>query len=262
MRKGRRLLLLLARVLPAAPKLVIDLTSSKNEKKETAGSMPVMPAVPKAASSIADRIAQRRSSSVPLVPKFVLKRPLGVKSDSPSERLATMKSGKTPSPAKVAPKLVHSAAETKLPSEKRETACASGRDKSAKSNSREAAEICALLKPDLLEDMDACAKFVDGVKGIIGPGSFVKHTSEYRRAALLTMMQKTAILAAESMVLDQEDTKAAKEVARSMAAEAYSSAEKVKKLESELAALKGSNISAPTSLQLETASPRDHGLEG
>ena len=101
--------------------------------------------------------------------------------------------------------------------------------------------------------MDACAKFVDGVKGIISPGSFVKHTSEYRRASLLTMMQKMAILAAESMVLDQEDTKAAKEVARSMAAEAYSSAEKVKKLESELAALKGSNISAPTSMQLEIA---------
>ena len=107
---------------PAVPKLVIDFTSSKNEKKKAAGSVPVTPAVPKAASSIADRIAQCRSSSVPPVPKFVLKRSLGVKSDSPSERLATMKSGKTPSPAKVTPKLVHSTAETKLPSEKRETA--------------------------------------------------------------------------------------------------------------------------------------------
>ena len=238
---------------PAAPKLVIDLTSSKNEKKEAAGSVPVTPAVPKAASSIADKIAQHRGSSVPPVPKFVLKRPLGVKSDSPSERLATMKSGRTPLPAKVAPKLVPSTAETKLPSERRETACASSRDKAAKPNSKEVAEICALLKPDLLEDMDACANFVDGIKGVIGPGFFVKHTPEYRRAALLTMMQKTTILAAESMVHDQEDTKAAKEMARSMAAEAYSSTEKVKKLESELAALKRSNIAAPTSLQLETA---------
>ncbi|KAM1244423.1 hypothetical protein COP2_036844 [Malus domestica] len=67
------------------------------------------------------------------------------------------------------------------------------------------------------------------------------------------MMQKTTILAAESMFLDQEDTKAAKEMARTMAAEAYSSAEKIKKLESELAALKESNTSAPTSLQLEAA---------
>ena len=42
---------------------------------------------------------------------------------------------------------------------------------------------------------------------------------------------KTAVLAADSMVLDQEDTKAAQGVARSMAAEAYSLAESVKKFE-------------------------------
>ena len=219
---------------PAAPKLVIDLTS-----KEIDGPVPV-----------ADRIAQHQGSSVP---KFVLKRPPGVKSDSPSEKLASVKSGTTSSSAKVAPNLVPPAVEAKLPAERDETACANGPGESAKSNSKEAAEICALLRPDLLEDVDACAKFVDGVKGIIGPGSFVKHTPEYRRAALLTMMQKTVILAAESVVLDQEDIKAAQEVARSMAAEAYSSTEKVKNLESELAALKGSNVSAPTSLQLETA---------
>ena len=33
----------------------------------------------------------------------------------------------------------------------------------------EAAEICALLRPDLLEDMNVCAKFVDGVKRVVGP---------------------------------------------------------------------------------------------
>ncbi|XP_068331464.1 uncharacterized protein [Pyrus communis] len=71
--------------------------------------------------------------------------------------------------------------------------------------------------------------------------------------ALLAMMQKMAILVAESMLLDQEDTKAAKEVAKTMAIEAYSSAKKIKKLESELVALRGSNISAPISLKLETA---------
>ena len=38
-----------------------------------------------------------------------------------------------------------------------------------------------------------------------------------------------------------------------MAAEAYSLAEEIKRLDSELVALKGSNIFAPTSLQLETA---------
>ena len=141
---------------PAAPKLVIDLTS-----KETVGPVPVPPAVPKAASSIADRIAQRRGSSVP---KFVLKRPLRAKSDSPLEKFTSVKSGTTSSSAKVAPNLVPLAAETKLPSEGGETTCANGPGKSAKSNSKEIAGICALLRPDLLEDMDACAKFVDGVK--------------------------------------------------------------------------------------------------
>ena len=230
---------------PAAPKLVIDLTS-----RETAGPVPVPPAAPKAASSIADRIAQRRGSSMP---KFVLKRPPGIKPDSPSKKLASVGTGSPCSSVKVAPNSVPPAAETELPSEGGETARAHGPGKSAKSDSKEAADICALLRPDLLEDTDACAKFVDGIKGIIGPGSFVKHTPEHRRAALLTMMQKTAILAAESMVLDREDIKAAQEVAKSMAAEAYSSTEKVKNLESELAALKRSNASAPTSLQLETA---------
>ncbi|KAM1840629.1 hypothetical protein ACFX14_015328 [Malus domestica] len=38
-----------------------------------------------------------------------------------------------------------------------------------------------------------------------------------------------------------------------MAAEAYSLAEEIKRLDSELVTLKGSNISAPTSLQLEIA---------
>ena len=71
-----------------------------------------------------------------------------------------MKNGKTSSSAKAAPKLVPSADEAKLSSEKREIACASGPDKSAKSNSKEAAEICVLLRPDLLEDMDVCAEFV------------------------------------------------------------------------------------------------------
>ncbi|KAM1807243.1 hypothetical protein ACFX11_030288 [Malus domestica] len=55
------------------------------------------------------------------------------------------------------------------------------------------------------------------------------------------------------MLLDREDTKVAKEMARTMAAKAYSSVEKIKKLEFELAILKGSNTSAPTSLQLEAA---------
>ncbi|KAM1185201.1 hypothetical protein ACFX2G_014830 [Malus domestica] len=155
--------------------------------------------------------------------------------------------------AKVAPKLVPSTIETNLSAEVNETTRVDGSEKSTKSVYREVPEIYALLKPDLLEDMDVCAKFVDGIKWIVGPSSFAKHTTGHKRTAILAMMQKTVILAAESMFLDQENTKAAKEVARTVAAEAYSSAEKVKKLESELPALKGCNISAPTFLQLETA---------
>ena len=67
------------------------------------------------------------------------------------------------------------------------------------------------------------------------------------RAALLTMLQKMAVLAAESMVLDQEDTKAA---------QGWRGLWLLKLTpwpRTELAALKGSNVFAPTSLPLETA---------
>ncbi|XP_050136170.1 uncharacterized protein LOC126611895 [Malus sylvestris] len=213
-----------------APKFMINLTSSKNEKERFAGSVLVVPTVSKATSSITDRIAQCISSSLPLVPKFVLKHPSRAKSGSPLERLATMKSDKVSLFAKVAPKLIPSVAETNSSAETKETACAGSRERSTKSVSGEVTEICALLKPDLLEDMDVCAKFVDGIKWIVGPTSFAKHTTEHIRTAILAMMQKTAILAAESMLLDQEDTKATKKVARTVVTEAYSSAEKVKKL--------------------------------
>ncbi|KAM1486977.1 hypothetical protein ACFX2I_001096 [Malus domestica] len=164
-----------------------------------------------------------------------------------------MKSDKVSLPAKVAPKPASSAAAPSSSTDKKETVCLGKLGESSKAVSGEFAEVCALLKPDLLEDMDICAKFVDGVREIVGPSLFAKHTSEYRKAVLLSMMQKTTLLAAESILLDQEDTKAAKEMAKTMAAEAYSSVEKIKKLESELAVLKGSNIPAPTSLQLEAA---------
>ena len=135
-----------------------------------------------------------------MVPKFVSKRPPGAKSGSPLERLATKKSDKIPLSAKVVPKLVLSTAEANSSDEKKETAHADSCEKSTKSVSGEVAEICALLKPDLLEDI--CAKFVDGVKGVVGQSSFAKHTTEYRRTALLAMMQKTEILAVEFMLLD------------------------------------------------------------
>ncbi|KAM2224977.1 hypothetical protein ACFXTI_018771 [Malus domestica] len=130
-----------------------------------------------------------------------------------------MKSDKMPLPAKVEPKSVPFAAETDSFVEKKEIAHAGSREKSTKSVSGEIAEICALLKLDLLEDMNVCTKFINGVKRVVDPSSFVKHTTEYRRTTLLAMMQKIAILAAESILLDQEDTKAAKEAVRTVAAE-------------------------------------------
>ncbi|KAM2349303.1 hypothetical protein ACFX1X_012824 [Malus domestica] len=161
-----------------------------------------------------------------------------------------MKSDKVHPAAKMAPRPTPPVAKTDLPVGNEEIACVGSCEKSTKSAYGEVGEICALLKPDLFEDMGVCAKFVDGVRGVVCLSSFAKHTTKYRKTALLTMMQKTTILAAKSMLIDQKDTK---EEAKAMADEAYSSVEKIKRLESELVALKGSNISAPTSLQLETA---------
>ncbi|TQD85550.1 hypothetical protein C1H46_028886 [Malus baccata] len=161
-----------------------------------------MPAALKVTNSIVDRISQCRSSSRPLMPKFVPKRPFGAKSGSPLKRLATMKSNKVPMLAKMAPKPVPSATKINSSAEKNETIHTGSREESTKSVSGEASKIYMLLKPYLLEDMDVCAKFVDGIK-VVGPSSFTKHTIEYRMTALLAIMQKMAILAVESMLLDQ-----------------------------------------------------------
>ncbi|KAM2489944.1 hypothetical protein PS1_046874 [Malus domestica] len=173
---------------PAVPKIVIDLTSSKGEKERTATFVPVTPIALKAASSIVEKIVQRKSSSVPLVPKFVLKRPSKAKPGLPLKRLATMKSDKVPLSAKVAPKTASSASATNSSADKNEAARLGKLEESGKAVSGEAAKICALLKPDLLEDMDVCAKFVDGIKEIVGPSLFAKHTPEYKKTALLAMM--------------------------------------------------------------------------
>ncbi|KAM0981348.1 hypothetical protein ACFX2A_014693 [Malus domestica] len=149
------------------------------------------------ACTIAGRIAQCKGHIMPPVQKSVPKRMLGTKFGLPLESLTIMKSYKVDSAAKVAPMLTLSADETDSSAGKEETACMGSCEKSTKPASREAAEICVLLKPDLLEDMDDCAKFIDGFK------------------------------------------KATKEVLKTMAAEAYSSVEEIKRLDSELIALNG-----------------------
>ncbi|KAM2426126.1 hypothetical protein ACFXTH_000378 [Malus domestica] len=100
--------------------------------------------MPKVASTIANRIAQHRGSSVPLVPKFVPSRILGTKSDSPLERLATMKNDKVDFAAKVALRPISFAAETGSPVEKDKTTRVGNCEKSAKPVSRKVTEICAL----------------------------------------------------------------------------------------------------------------------
>ncbi|KAM2599611.1 hypothetical protein TB2_038006 [Malus domestica] len=221
---------------------MIDMTSSNGKKNEAARSEHVASAMSRMTCTIADSIAQCIGLGMPSVPK----------SGSHSEKLAIMKSDKVDSAAKVALRPIPSAAEIDSSAGKEETASVGNCEKSIKPAFGKAIEIHALLQPDLLEGNDACAKFVDGVRKVVCPSSFAKHIAEYTKITLLLMIQKMAILAAESMLIDQEDTKVANEVAKVVASETYSSAEKIKRLKYELVVLKGSNISAPTSLQVET----------
>ncbi|KAM2280030.1 hypothetical protein ACFX1S_040795 [Malus domestica] len=173
---------------PTADKLVIDLTSSKWKKDEAAKFEHVRHAMPKMASTIVDKIAQRVSSIVPLVLKFIPIRLLGAEFGLPLEMLTTMKSDKVDSTAKVAPRPIPFAAETGSPTEKDKTACMGSCEKSTKPVSRKSVEICALLKPDLLEDMDTYARLIDGIRVVVCPSSFVKHTTQYRMTTLVAMM--------------------------------------------------------------------------
>ncbi|KAM2515664.1 hypothetical protein ACFX1W_027885 [Malus domestica] len=125
---------------------------------------------------------------MPQMPKSVPRCLLGTKSDSPLERLATMNSDKVDSAAKVELRPTPFAAETDSPVRKKETARVGSCEKSTKPASGEPAEICVLLKLDLLEDMDVCTKFVDGGRKVVCPSSFAKHMTQYRRIALLAMM--------------------------------------------------------------------------
>ncbi|KAM2165542.1 hypothetical protein ACFX1R_039679 [Malus domestica] len=77
--------------------------------------------------------------------------------------LAIMKRDKVDSAAKVALRPTPSAAEINSPAGEEETARVGSCEKSTMPASREAVKICMLVKPDLHEEIDACAKFVDGV---------------------------------------------------------------------------------------------------
>ena len=106
---------------------------------------------------------------MPLVPRSIPRRLLGTKSSFHSKRLAIMKSDKMDSAAKVALRPIPFTVETDSPAGKEETVRVGRCEKSTKLTSRETVEICVLLKPDLLKDMDSCAKFVDGVRKVCLP---------------------------------------------------------------------------------------------
>ena len=153
----------------AAERSMIDMTSSNGKRNEAARSEHVALAISRMACTIADRIAQCKGPFMPPVPKSVPRRPLRAKFGSHLEKLVIIKSNEMNSVAKVAPRPTSSATETDSPAGKEETACVGSCEKSSKPASREADEICVFLKPDLLEDMDACAKFVDSVRKVCLP---------------------------------------------------------------------------------------------
>ncbi|KAM1003362.1 hypothetical protein ACFX2C_003694 [Malus domestica] len=119
-------------------------------------------------------------------------------------------------------------------------------EKSIESQAGEFPEVCALLKADLLEDVDAYTMFVDNVRKIvIRSNSFVKRTVYLRMSSLIAIMHKTLILATKSMCIDQDAVKCDKEAEVALVAQLRLGVEKIEKLESEFIVLKGFDVFAP-----------------
>ncbi|KAM1216520.1 hypothetical protein ACFX2J_012792 [Malus domestica] len=229
-------------------KLVINLTSPKGAKMIVEPEL-VKPTAPKVTASIAEKLVQRKSSVTPPVSRFVSKRPSGAKSGSSSDRLTAMKSGNVDSAAKVMSGLASHSDVIESSIENGKSARTGSCERSTKSKAGEFLEVCALLKADLLEDVDACAKFIESVgKVVIHLNSFAKCFAYSMKSSLIAIMYKTLILATGSMRIDQDAVKYAKETEVALVAQLRSAAERIKKLESELAVLKGSDVSALTSL--------------
>ena len=160
------------------------------------------PAAPKMAMTISERITQQKGSVVLLVSGFMSKRASEAKYGSASERLVAMNNGKVHSAAKVALGPILPSAAIDLCAEKGKSACTDSCERSTVSEAEEFPKVCELLKADLLEDVDACAKFVLVWKVVIHLDSFVKRHVYLKRSSLIATMHKTLILAAESMRID------------------------------------------------------------
>ncbi|KAM0960086.1 hypothetical protein ACFX2I_025085 [Malus domestica] len=130
------------------------------------------------------------------------KRTSGAKSGLASERLVIMKSRKVDYAAKVSLGPVLPSAVI-VSAEIRKYAHTGSCERSTKFEAGKFPEVCALLKADLLEDINACAKFVDSVeKVVIQSNSFAKRPNYSMRSSQIATMHKTLILAAESMHVD------------------------------------------------------------
>ncbi|KAM1002636.1 hypothetical protein EV1_002957 [Malus domestica] len=123
-----------------------------------------------------------------------------------------MKSKKVDFTAKLASELVPPSAVIDSSAKKGKSAHTGNCERSIEFEAGEFPEVCTLLKANLLEDVDACTKFVDSVgKVVVRSDSFAKHPTYSRRSSLIATMHKTLILAAEFMRVDQDAVKCAKE---------------------------------------------------
>lgn len=109
--------------------------------------------------TIAEKIAHRKGSVVPQVSGFVSKWVFGAKSDSASKMLTTIKSRKVDFAAKVVSEPIPLTTATYSFDEIGKFALIGSCEKSTDSVSEEFLDIYALLKADLLEDVDGCTKF-------------------------------------------------------------------------------------------------------
>ncbi|KAM2546510.1 hypothetical protein TB1_017923 [Malus domestica] len=222
----------------AAEKLVIDLTSPKGTKKSVEFELAKL-AASKVTTFIDERISHWKGSAVPPMFGFMLKLASRAKSGSVSERFASINSGKVDYAAKMASGPVPHFVATNSSAEKGKSARRGNCERSTESEPGEFPKVCALLQANLLEDVDAWAKFVDSVRTVVVcSNSFVKCPTYSRKSSLLATMHKTLILVAESMRVHQDAIKCAKEATVTLMAQLCSAIEKIEKLEYELVVLK------------------------
>lgn len=85
-----------------------------------------------------------------------------------------------------------------------------------------------LHKANLLEDLVVCAKFFENVEEVVHLGFFANHLAEEKRVSLFATMQKTLILATETMHLDYDVVHAVKKTEVVMESKARSASKMLK----------------------------------